>query len=628
MRSALCGFVAVLAAQLTLAALPAKAEPRFSPQRLQLAQQYYYSPFFSPYQQPEPQVRRFRRPPVAAPAPQPLCEAPMVYSHGLKKCICVAEGHGLVDDKCVQLAQACDETKRWSPAEQKCVCRAGHVPQGDQCIHPQLHAGIDRKPGEEPLLTSDMALIQRCMIEAGYLKGEPAATPTSAFWTAFWFFKKDYNVAASTKGALELKTQLRLFDLCPETQRELGTYVASARPADPVTGEGSTPAQPRLFAAAEAQCLPPDLMELVTGAYGARPQLKACHDNCLPVPRELGPKEIASYEANRVVEWCKSCLQINSHLPLDDILLIERETNVSLCSRPPTQLPRWSQPGAAGRAAFTRVRELYRPFSNGLGHEKDFAVVIGNKSYRGGIEVNGSAHNNAGAFYALLTEHLGIKAENVIDLRDASLDDFRRVFGDGGAGELAAALKRRGAERLFIYFAGHGATLPDQSERFLLPVDTLPHRAAQTGYPLSTLYDRVAALGMKSSLVLLEAEFGRDISDIVYPPNLPAMRTSVLPRSPSPGLTVMAAASGDQRTIDDPRYGIGLFTRYLIEGLAGRADLAPIGNADNAVDAVELYAYTAHMVRLAARKSFGLLQQPVTQNGGNPQLSRKQAQGN
>ena len=82
-----------------------------------------------------------------------------------------------------------------------------------------------------------------------------------------------------------------------------------------------------------------------------------------------------------------------------------------------------------------------------------------------------------------------------------------------------------------------------------------------------------------------------------------------------------------KKTLDDPKFGFGLFTRYLIEGMAGRADLAPIGNGDRKIDAVELYAYTSHMVRLAARKSFGLLQKPMLSRSGNLRVSRVQAQG-
>jgi hypothetical protein len=49
----------------------------------------------------------------------------------------------------------------------------------------------------------------------------------------------------------------------------------------------------------------------------------------------------------------------------------------------------------------------------------------------------------------------------------------------------------------------------------------------------------------------------------------------------------------------------------VIEGLAGRADEAPLGNGDKRIDTVELYVYTSDMVRTAARKSFGLEQKPM-----------------
>ena len=54
--------------------------------------------------------------------------------------------------------------------------------------------------------------------------------------------------------------------------------------------------------------------------------------------------------------------------------------------------------------------------------------------------------------------------------------------------------------------------------------------------------------------------------------------------------------------------------------LAGNADLKPIGNGDGEVDSAELYAYTAAMVRLAARKTFGLLQSPRVSGAGSAVL--------
>ncbi len=181
--------------------------------------------------------------------------------------------------------------------------------------------------------------------------------------------------------------------------------------------------------------------------------------------------------------------------------------------------------------------------------------------------------------------------------------------------------------RVLIYYAGHAGTRDDQSDSYLLPVDTVKYREPRSSYPMSRLYANLEKLEAASVLLLLEAGFSRDLSDFVFPPNLPGRQVSALPPKPAPRLTVLSASDRDQKTLDDPKYGIGLFTRYLIEGLAGRADLEPIGNRDREIDAVELYAYTSHMVRLAARKSFGLLQKPMISNAGNVRITRVQAQG-
>ena len=164
---------------------------------------------------------------------------------------------------------------------------------------------------------------------------------------------------------------------------------------------------------------------------------------------------------------------------------------------------------------------------------------------------------------------------------------------------------------MLVYYSGHGATDAAQTETYLLGVDTEPYRDEFGGYKLSTLYANLARLDAKSVLVLLETDYGRDHGPLVLPPNLPETMNTALPRAPVPALTVLAASDRGQRTLIDVTYDIGLFTRYLIQGLAGNADLPPIGNGDGELDSAEIYAFTAAYVDLAARKTFGLLQHPV-----------------
>ena len=134
---------------------------------------------------------------------------------------------------------------------------------------------------------------------------------------------------------------------------------------------------------------------------------------------------------------------------------------------------------------------------------------------------------------------------------------------------------------------------------------------------LQEVYEALGKFGVKAITVALEAAFPSGIDDLIDPPNLPETEVAVLPARAIPGLSVFTAADRDQRTLADPEFGTGLFTRYLLEGLAGAADGAPTGNGDRKIESVELYVFTAHRVRVTARKSFGLEQKPLISESAN-----------
>ena len=81
-------------------------------------------------------------------------------------------------------------------------------------------------------------------------------------------------------------------------------------------------------------------------------------------------------------------------------------------------------------------------------------------------------------------------------------------------------------------------------------------------------------------MLVLSRRSSAAITAPVLPPNIPETTKSVLPDGALGGLTVLAASDRGQRTLVDVSYDMGLFTRYLIEGLGGDANLAPIGNGD------------------------------------------------
>lgn len=548
-----------------------------------------------------------------------------------------------------------------------CTCALGYREQSGQCVadgNPVLEPR--RRTAADELLTDDVSLVQTCLKEAGYLRADVRNRMGKKAWTAYWFFKQDHSIGRTPKGVHNAKAQQKLFTLCPVASARLDVLPAAA--GQPVQGPAAgaplpgaagkkkakpksvaAPLAPReakltaklprapearapvkkVYARPEAGCLPDDLYRLVVRTYGPRPELKRCTQTCIAMPANITKREAEDYESRGGLRWCRACIEIGTHLPLDDILRIERGANVQVCTRPPSRLPKWVSGTQARRPVFTRVRALYRPLPPAVDNKNAFAVIIGNTTYRGGVPENASATSSAGAIYTLLTEQLGYDQDRIIDLRDTTLEEMREVFGtsEDHKGKLWKLLQNRSDAEVLVYFAGHAATQADLTASYLLPVNIVKYREDRTAYPLATLYGNLEKLGAKSVLLLLETSFARDLTGFVFPPNAPGEQVQILPAEPVKGLTVLTAAQGDQKTLDDPKFGIGLFTRYLVEGLAGRADLAPIGNGDGKVDTVELYAYTSHMVRLVAGKSFGLLQRPMASRSGNVHLSRLQAQG-
>ncbi|WP_159080022.1 caspase family protein [Methyloceanibacter sp. wino2] len=419
-------------------------------------------------------------------------------------------------------------------------------------------------------------------------------------------------VAATTIAEVADETQ------SPQVPAAEGAPDAAADPgADAVTAKAEPEKRRRL----DIDCLPKDLLERLRAAHGPSVTTRECAPGCLPAPSGLNQKQLDDLYGRYGVVWCRSCVQIGGHLSLKDVRRIEDAGKLELCSTPPRQMPR---PGSANGnvvKSFSRIRELYRASPTLPEDENAIAVIIGNTAYDNLPEAR-TARNDAGAMYFFLTEHMGVRQDQVIDLRNAARADLERVFGPvpGSDGELKRLVEARPNAKVFVYYSGHGAVNAAQDETYLLPVDAEPYREERRGYPLSTLYANLAGLGADQVVVMLESSFGRDHGNYILPPNIPETKRSALPEKAKAPLTVLVAADRGQRALIDQEYDVGLFTRYLIEGLAGDADLAPVGNGDGDVDSAELYAYTAAMVRLGARKTFGLLQSPRLSGAGTAVL--------
>jgi len=507
------------------------------------------------------------------------------------------------------------------------------LPPGQQRLQAQpARAGSPPPEAPTPEQVEAITRIQSCLTELGYYKGAIDGKRGKETWTAYWHFKHDHGLGGYSDILAEPVRQ-KLDSLCKLTEQTAALEPArqpldqpevEAAPDSPESDEEESVALAPLESDSEESvalessvrpdidCLPEDLIALLQRAHGPGVAVKSCERACLPPPKGLAQAQLDELQIKNDLVWCRACVPIQGQLTLDDVRRIERAGNVQLCATPSQQLPRHGSGAGDGLRSYTRVRELYRALPPAAEDPDAVAVIIGNRSYAK-LPPSVTSYNDADAIYSFLTEHLGYRPDNILDVRDAKKADLEKLFGrePGLEGDLSRLVQSQPNAKVLVYYSGHGATDAAQNETYLLPVDTEAFRDEQDGYKLSTLYANLAKLDARSVLVLLETEYGRDHGPYVLPPNLPETMNTALPRAPVPALTVLAASDRGQRTLIDVTYDIGLFTRYLIEGLAGGADLAPVGNGDGKLDSAEIYVLTAALVDLAARKTFGLLQHPV-----------------
>ncbi|MCP4384844.1 MAG: hypothetical protein GY798_26100 [Hyphomicrobiales bacterium] len=522
------------------------------------------------------------------------CKPPARYSSRLERCYIPKD------------PQPEPVSCKW-PTEQQgsvCVCVSGYKPNGKGgCYQPRPEVA-------KPQVTVDVRHIQECLTVLDFNPGPIDGLRGPATQRAWRAFQEANGLAKRRVDLTDKVTEVALYRFChtpeapPEVTPEAPPVVTVAL-AGPLLATPIPPQQP-------GHCLPQDLHVLHVAAYGPNTGVSACTPQsaaCLPKPAFFGETLLHSAAAEHGIRWCDACVSLNGWLPLNKILQMEAAANITLCAAPAALCYLPSRPVVHTQ---TEVRTLYEAYPVSVDNDKDIAVVIGNENYGDRLHRNVYGHADADAMTGLLTEQLGYQPENIIDLRDATRADLERVFGneDAPTGELAARLDGDDPGDVIVYVSSHGMA-SDTGIGYLLPVDADPEDLAGTAYPLQRLHTNLGQAGARTIMLMLEATFSDTVTDVVDAPNLPEMDVMAMPEQPIAGLAVFTAADRDQHSLEDPEYGIGLFTRYMISGLAGAADQSPVGNKDNRIDTIELFVYTADKVRMTARKSFGLEQKPL-----------------
>lgn len=126
-----------------------------------------------------------------------------------------------------------------------------------------------------------------------------------------------------------------------------------------------------------------------------------------------------------------------------------------------------------------------------------------------------------------------------------------------------------------VLIAGHGVN-DERGNYYYLPVNADIDKLDATGVPFRTIKANLASLHGKGLLFVDTCHSGAVMGKR---PGMSADNTAILNELSSPeyGLVVIASSTGKQFSFENAAWGNGAFTKALVEGLSGRADLKKRG---------------------------------------------------
>lgn len=235
------------------------------------------------------------------------------------------------------------------------------------------------------------------------------------------------------------------------------------------------------------------------------------------------------------------------------------------------------------------------------------AVVIGNSQYQK-IKPVDYALNDARSMRQYLIRVLGFKPGNIIYLENATVTDFKLIFGVKGnpKGKLFNLVKADKSD-VFIFYSGHGAPGLKDKRAYFVPVECDPQYVELTAYSADVFYDNLAQIPAKSIVVTLDACFsGTNIYNNISPIYIKSKGALGLKNG-----AVLASSRPDQISTWYQEKRHGMFTYFFLKALHQKnADK----NQDNQLSLQEIYEYIADNTEglpYYARSLYGMEQNPV-----------------
>jgi uncharacterized caspase-like protein/peptidoglycan/xylan/chitin deacetylase (PgdA/CDA1 family) len=220
------------------------------------------------------------------------------------------------------------------------------------------------------------------------------------------------------------------------------------------------------------------------------------------------------------------------------------------------------------------------------GYANSWAIVIGIDDYAKWPKLQYAVRDAQGVRQVLI-EKFGFAPERVVSLQNAEatrtgiLAAFHDKLAHGGVQK---------NDRIFVFFAGHGATRKLSSGRdlgYIVPSDSDPNQFATDAIPMTEIQNIAESLTARHVLFVMDACYsGLGLTRGA------GSNTFLRDNAKRIGRQMLTAGGTDQLVADGGPNGHSVFTWTLLQGLAGKGDL----NGDGLITATELAAYVAPAV--------------------------------
>jgi uncharacterized caspase-like protein/peptidoglycan/xylan/chitin deacetylase (PgdA/CDA1 family) len=236
------------------------------------------------------------------------------------------------------------------------------------------------------------------------------------------------------------------------------------------------------------------------------------------------------------------------------------------------------------------------------GYAASWAIVVGVDSYPKWPHLQYAVRDAEGVGQTLV-QKFGFAPDHVVTLKNEQatrrgiLAAFHDLVGHGGTTGLQPN------DRVFVFFAGHGATRKLSSGRdlgYIVPYDADPDNLASDAIPMTEIQNIAESLPAKHVLFVMDACYS-GLGLTRGGANAAFLRDN----AKRLGRQMLTAGGTDQMVSDGGPNGHSVFTWTLLQGLAGKADL----NGDGLITATELAAYVAPAVSSVSQQTpaFGSL---------------------